>query len=227
MVRAARTRQHRSLDCHSRALCGARRIAGAALSGQSARIVRPDCGRGRRLKEQPMQLRFVGCGDAFGSGGRNNTCFHVSGESVNFLIDCGASSLPALKRQNVARDEIELILITHFHGDHFARPAVSAAGRAIHPPHPAAGDRGAGRNRDAADTGDGSDVREFVEDQTALRSRRSSRWRPEKQRSSSARSASRRFRWCMANPAVRFWATGSRPKAASSPTAPTPNGPRR
>jgi ribonuclease BN (tRNA processing enzyme) len=66
-----------------------------------------------------MQLRFVGCGDAFGSGGRNNTCFHVLGEHVNFLIDCGASSLPALKRQGVARDDIELILITHFHGDHF------------------------------------------------------------------------------------------------------------
>ena len=45
-----------------------------------------------------MQLRFVGCGDAFGSGGRFNTCFHVSSERVNFLIDCGASSLPALKR---------------------------------------------------------------------------------------------------------------------------------
>jgi len=67
-----------------------------------------------------MQLRFVGCGDAFGSGGRANTCFHVTGERVNFLIDCGASSLPALKRLNIVRDEIDLILITHFHGDHFA-----------------------------------------------------------------------------------------------------------
>jgi ribonuclease BN (tRNA processing enzyme) len=66
-----------------------------------------------------MQLRFVGCGDAFGSGGRFNTCFHVTGEHVNFLIDCGASSLPALKRQGIARDDIDLILITHFHGDHF------------------------------------------------------------------------------------------------------------
>jgi ribonuclease BN (tRNA processing enzyme) len=66
-----------------------------------------------------MQLRFVGCGDALGSGGRYNTCFHVTGERVNFLIDCGASSLPALKRQGVARDDIDLILITHFHGDHF------------------------------------------------------------------------------------------------------------
>ncbi|RZN28096.1 MBL fold metallo-hydrolase [Bradyrhizobium sp. Leo121] len=67
-----------------------------------------------------MQLRFVGCGDAFGSGGRYNTCFHVTGNSVNFLIDCGASSLPAMKRLDIVRDEIDLILITHFHGDHFA-----------------------------------------------------------------------------------------------------------
>jgi ribonuclease BN (tRNA processing enzyme) len=66
-----------------------------------------------------MQLQFVGCGDALGSGGRYNTCFHLTGERVNFLIDCGASSLPALKRLAIARDGIDLILITHFHGDHF------------------------------------------------------------------------------------------------------------
>ena len=66
-----------------------------------------------------MRLQFIGCGDALGSGGRSNTCFHVTGESVNFLIDCGASSLPAMKRLDVVRDNIDLILITHFHGDHF------------------------------------------------------------------------------------------------------------
>jgi ribonuclease BN (tRNA processing enzyme) len=69
---------------------------------------------------QPMQLQFVGCGDALGSGGRANTCFHITGDSVNLLIDCGASSLPALKRLGIAREPIDLILITHFHGDHFA-----------------------------------------------------------------------------------------------------------
>src|SRR6185503_14770014 len=67
-----------------------------------------------------MQLRFVGCGDALGSGGRFNTCFHVTGDRVNFLIDCGASSLPALKRLGIVREAIDLVLITHFHGDHFA-----------------------------------------------------------------------------------------------------------
>jgi len=66
-----------------------------------------------------MQLQFIGCGDALGSGGRANTCFHVTGEQSNFLIDCGASSLPAMKRLGVTRDAIDLILITHFHGDHF------------------------------------------------------------------------------------------------------------
>jgi ribonuclease BN (tRNA processing enzyme) len=67
-----------------------------------------------------MQLQFVGCGDALGSGGRYNTCFHLTGNSVNCLIDCGASSLPALKKLGIARQGIDLILITHFHGDHFA-----------------------------------------------------------------------------------------------------------
>jgi ribonuclease BN (tRNA processing enzyme) len=67
-----------------------------------------------------MRVQFVGCGDALGSGGRQNTCFHVTGERANFLIDCGASSLPALKRLGIDRDDIDLVLITHFHGDHFA-----------------------------------------------------------------------------------------------------------
>jgi ribonuclease BN (tRNA processing enzyme) len=67
-----------------------------------------------------MQVQFVGCGDAFGSGGRLNACFHVTGVRANFLIDCGASSLAALKRCHAALHDIDVILISHFHGDHFA-----------------------------------------------------------------------------------------------------------
>lgn len=66
-----------------------------------------------------MKLRFVGCGDAFGSGGRFNTCFHVTGARTNILLDCGASSMIALKRLGIAPNDIEAILITHFHADHF------------------------------------------------------------------------------------------------------------
>jgi ribonuclease BN (tRNA processing enzyme) len=67
-----------------------------------------------------MRLHFIGSGDAFGSGGRFNTCFHVTGASANFLIDCGGSSLVALKRAAIDRNAIDVILLTHFHADHFA-----------------------------------------------------------------------------------------------------------
>ena len=66
-----------------------------------------------------MRLQFIGCGDAFGSGGRFNTCFHVHGAGQNFLIDCGASSLVAMTRLAIDRNAIDLILLTHFHADHF------------------------------------------------------------------------------------------------------------
>jgi ribonuclease BN (tRNA processing enzyme) len=66
-----------------------------------------------------MRLQFIGSGDAFGSGGRLNTCFHVTGEQVNFLIDCGTSSLIGLKRQAIRTNDIQFILVTHFHTDHF------------------------------------------------------------------------------------------------------------
>ena len=66
-----------------------------------------------------MRLQFVGSGDAFGSGGRFNTCFHVTGERTRFLIDCGATSLVAMKRLGIDRNAIDAILITHFHADHF------------------------------------------------------------------------------------------------------------
>ena len=66
-----------------------------------------------------MRLQFVGCGDAFGSGGRFNTCFHVTGRRANFLIDCGASSLIAMKKLGIRANDIQAILCTHFHADHF------------------------------------------------------------------------------------------------------------
>jgi ribonuclease BN (tRNA processing enzyme) len=66
-----------------------------------------------------MRLQFIGCGDAFGSGGRANTCFHVTGAHTNYLFDCGASTLPAMKAIGIDRLAIDTILITHFHGDHF------------------------------------------------------------------------------------------------------------
>jgi len=66
-----------------------------------------------------MHVTFVGSGDAFGSGGRLNTCIHVRTAQTTFLIDCGASSLIGMKRLKIDRNAIDTILVTHFHADHF------------------------------------------------------------------------------------------------------------
>ena len=66
-----------------------------------------------------MEITIVGSGDAFGSGGRLNTCFHVQARRTSFLIDCGATSLPAIKQLGIERNAIDFILVTHFHADHF------------------------------------------------------------------------------------------------------------
>ena len=49
-----------------------------------------------------MKLTVVGCGDAFGSGGRLQTSYHVATADTQFLIDCGASTLIGLDRQGIA-----------------------------------------------------------------------------------------------------------------------------
>lgn len=66
-----------------------------------------------------MKVQFLGCGDAFGSGGRFNTCIHVSAGHGAFLLDCGATSVVAMKRFGIDSNGIDAILFTHFHADHF------------------------------------------------------------------------------------------------------------
>ncbi len=66
-----------------------------------------------------MEIQFIGSGDAFGSGGRFNTCFLVTGSTCRFLIDCGASSLVALKQHGIDLNSIDGVVLSHLHGDHF------------------------------------------------------------------------------------------------------------
>ena len=42
---------------------------------------------GLTLQETMLRLQFIGTGDAFGSGGRFNTCFRVDRIEGDFLID--------------------------------------------------------------------------------------------------------------------------------------------
>ncbi len=66
-----------------------------------------------------MRLQFLGSGDAFGSGGRFNTCILVESETGAFLIDCGASSLIAMRKYGIDPNLLDTVFISHLHGDHF------------------------------------------------------------------------------------------------------------
>ncbi|CAN7679773.1 MBL fold metallo-hydrolase [Bosea sp. LjRoot237] len=66
-----------------------------------------------------MKVTILGSGDAFGSGGRFNTCLHVEAGGEQMLLDCGGSSLVALNKTGIERNRLSTLLFTHFHGDHF------------------------------------------------------------------------------------------------------------
>lgn len=66
-----------------------------------------------------VTVMFLGSGDAFGSGGRFQTCILVESSSSNILIDCGATSLVAMKQHGITPASVGIILISHLHGDHF------------------------------------------------------------------------------------------------------------
>ena len=66
-----------------------------------------------------MKLTIVGSGDAFGSGGRLQTCFHVDLGDDAFLLDCGATALIGMQQLGLDPNRVSTIFITHLHGDHF------------------------------------------------------------------------------------------------------------
>jgi len=65
------------------------------------------------------ELVFIGTGDAFGAGGRRQSALLVRAPGGSVLVDCGATTSGGLSQLGIARDEIDAILISHFHGDHF------------------------------------------------------------------------------------------------------------
>jgi ribonuclease BN (tRNA processing enzyme) len=66
-----------------------------------------------------ITLTFLGSGDAFGSGGRLQACLLLDGGAGSLLIDCGATSLVAMKRAGVDPSSIGFVVVSHLHGDHF------------------------------------------------------------------------------------------------------------
>ncbi len=66
-----------------------------------------------------ITVRILGSGTASGHGGRFQTCFWIESPSQTFLLDCGATSMTAIKKSGLDPSAIDTMLITHLHGDHF------------------------------------------------------------------------------------------------------------
>jgi ribonuclease BN (tRNA processing enzyme) len=67
-----------------------------------------------------MELVFLGTGNAFASGGRNAMAILLRIGPRGVLLDCGPTTLVALKKAGLAPADVDFVLLSHLHGDHYA-----------------------------------------------------------------------------------------------------------
>jgi ribonuclease BN (tRNA processing enzyme) len=67
-----------------------------------------------------INVTTLGTGDAFASGGRGHSGILVKGLGSTLLIDPGPAVLAAIKRFKIEIAAIDVVLLTHLHGDHIA-----------------------------------------------------------------------------------------------------------
>jgi ribonuclease BN (tRNA processing enzyme) len=67
----------------------------------------------------PVHVRFLGSGDAFGSGGRLQASILIESGGFHALLDCGTTTLIGMKRAAIDPAIVDVILVSHLHGDHF------------------------------------------------------------------------------------------------------------
>lgn len=67
-----------------------------------------------------VRVTFLGSGDAFNARARCHAGYMIQTPATTLLLDCGPTTLLALKREGLAPDAIDAIALSHLHGDHFA-----------------------------------------------------------------------------------------------------------
>jgi ribonuclease BN (tRNA processing enzyme) len=68
----------------------------------------------------PTTVTLLGTGDAFASFGRSQSGYLVVSAAGRVMLEAGPDLLGALKRNGLATDCFDLLLISHLHGDHYA-----------------------------------------------------------------------------------------------------------
>jgi ribonuclease BN (tRNA processing enzyme) len=64
-------------------------------------------------------VAFLGTGDAFSADGRYHASYLVRAPGSTVLLDCGGHTLTALKHHRIDASAVDLVVLSHFHGDHF------------------------------------------------------------------------------------------------------------
>src|SRR5437879_5953655 len=98
-------------------MCKESRRPAFVASGRHPRTTRMGAMWGKT--ESMVDVQILGSGDAFGSGGRLQACFALRGGPEDLLVECGASSLVAMKRAGIEPNDIAWVVVSHLHGDHF------------------------------------------------------------------------------------------------------------
>ncbi len=66
--------------------------------------------------KSPLDLLFLGTGNAFAAEGSAFNSFLVNGR---YMFDAGPTALQQIRRAKVNPDDIDVVLVSHFHADHF------------------------------------------------------------------------------------------------------------
>ena len=66
-----------------------------------------------------MKVTVLGAGDAFASNGYCQACYIIEAAGKQILMEAGPALLAVLKKNNFSPADLDLVLISHLHGDHF------------------------------------------------------------------------------------------------------------
>ncbi len=67
----------------------------------------------------PLSVTVLGTGDAFASSGRFNSAYVIDAGGWFALMEAGPTLLSSMKRAGIAPADLDLVLVSHLHGDHF------------------------------------------------------------------------------------------------------------
>ena len=66
-----------------------------------------------------IRITCLGSGDAFSSGGRRMSGYFIETPESALLLDCGPTVLEAIRGLRLSTDALEMVFLSHLHGDHF------------------------------------------------------------------------------------------------------------